>query len=801
MSDEVFSLTETSGSDLSALLYGSEGLISPFSQEIYIGRQTIVGMRFQGGAESLVNDLRPGDRISFLREPENEYDERAIMAVDGRGRKLGYIPRRENLVMSALMDHGKAFYGLIPDVPQEEYAYSRKYPKQMLESGVEIPVTITVDLYMREFAVPEDMTVIPRSGSDGSYAVLTLWLSEDEPGRIRRLCAIKVINGEEKGMLDKRISMTDQKEESPDAVSMHNDHRAEEESALKEFDKFIGFLPIVSHGINGELRKALEEAYGVLLGKTLSNLFIDTKEMAENHLPEEANYGLYSLCARLGIRVKGVSHAERSCRRTWELYRRMDKSKLDKKSGKNSNKMMPFPDTDDKSGLLDKSIDVYPMSDRVRTVLRLNNTLTLRELSRCSEAEVKHFKCIDHDCQIEMQDMLENIGVSFRPGRKRRLLYGYPDKMQLIKRQKKDFWEHHLLFMGISVYYEWLLDARRQKAMYCWDEDGPMTASDLQQLKDLVIVKNDEIVSILKEINSLVNERMIEAVGAPGEPGDAVKIMKMVEDLAGSFKKIMIWRYEFKHINVPEYYRDVVEAVVGWGEDVLKEYDRLYLQCKEGISQIEACLDGTMDTADLSVGVKIKLGFESGAVINMLKNLSAIEMLRNIKITVKEEDGPKTSRGGKTYPESIYKVGTDIPAGKYKLFVDEGESTGYYSVCKDPNCDVIVENGVINKQAYIDIHSGQFLKLSRCTAVPIDEADMFDELIYTPGEYLVGKEIPAGEYKLQADDGEKGYYAIVTFTEMGSRKIDSNGIFKKAAYVQVREGQILVLKHCTLKRK
>ena len=96
MSDEVFSLTETSGSDLSALLYGSEGLISPFSQEIYIGRQTIVGMRFQGGAESLVNDLRPGDRISFLREPENEYDERAIMAVDGRGRKLGYIPRREN---------------------------------------------------------------------------------------------------------------------------------------------------------------------------------------------------------------------------------------------------------------------------------------------------------------------------------------------------------------------------------------------------------------------------------------------------------------------------------------------------------------------------------------------------------------------------------------------------------------------------------------------------------------------------------------------------------------------------------
>ena len=326
MNDRKSNLPDNSNGDLSALLHGGAWLMSPFSKEIYIGRQTIVGMRFQGGADTLIKDLKPGDKITFLREPENEYDTQAVMAMDGKGRKLGYIPRRENLVMSALMDHGKVFYGVIPDISPEEYAYSRKYPIQMIESGAEIPVTVTVDLYMREFAIPEDVTVIPRHGCDGSYAVLSLWVSEDEPGRIRRLYAIKVINGEEKGLLDKRISMAGPEEDSLDPVTKSNDHRAEERRALRELDEFIGFLPIVSHGINGELRKALEEAYGVLLGKPLSNLVIDTKEMAWNHLPEADDYGLCSLAARLGFSVKGDSHAERSCRRTWELYRRMDKT-------------------------------------------------------------------------------------------------------------------------------------------------------------------------------------------------------------------------------------------------------------------------------------------------------------------------------------------------------------------------------------------------------------------------------------------------------------------------------------------
>lgn len=151
-----------------------------------------------------------------------------------------------------------------------------------------------------------------------------------------------------------------------------------------------------------------------------------------------------------------------------------------------------------------------------------------------------------------------------------------------------------------------------------------------------------------------------------------------------------------------------------------------------------------------------------------------------------------------TYRESIYKVGVDIPAGRYKLFVDFGR--GYYAVCRDPNCDDIIVNDNFDRQAYIDIHNGQYVELERCVAIPLDEAPLFDGTVYTSGEYIVGQEIPAGEYKLIADEGCSAYYALEKFESDGSRYIISNDNFSNAAYVQTREGQILVLVQCTLTR-
>lgn len=51
-----------------------------------------------------------------MREPENEYDELAILVKDEKGHKLGYVPRRCNRVPARLMDAGKLLYAVVDDI-------------------------------------------------------------------------------------------------------------------------------------------------------------------------------------------------------------------------------------------------------------------------------------------------------------------------------------------------------------------------------------------------------------------------------------------------------------------------------------------------------------------------------------------------------------------------------------------------------------------------------------------------------------------------------------------------------------
>lgn len=289
---------------LAMWMHSEPGIPSLFTRDIFLGLQVIVGMRYQGGAEQLLNDLVPGEKITLLREPGNRFDPEAVMALDAKGRKLGYIPRTENRMMSALMDAGKVFYGIVPDEPGDN-ADQNRYERN--------PHALYVDLYMREFSLPDDLTEIPRQGSAGSYAVLSLTVHEE---KITGLCAIKVINGEERGIF---------LEETPDRDS--GDSWDERES-LRRFREFTGYLPFVCHDFDGRNRKVLEERYGLLLGIPFSNRVIDTRKMMENHMPHEAGYDVGELAERLGICVSDCLGMERECRIVWRLFGRMERGEL-----------------------------------------------------------------------------------------------------------------------------------------------------------------------------------------------------------------------------------------------------------------------------------------------------------------------------------------------------------------------------------------------------------------------------------------------------------------------------------------
>lgn len=56
--------------------------------------------------KTVLDQIHLDDKLSLVRE-ENEFDEKAIVIKTADGRKLGYVPEKDNLVFSRLMDAGK----------------------------------------------------------------------------------------------------------------------------------------------------------------------------------------------------------------------------------------------------------------------------------------------------------------------------------------------------------------------------------------------------------------------------------------------------------------------------------------------------------------------------------------------------------------------------------------------------------------------------------------------------------------------------------------------------------------------
>jgi len=66
----------------------------------------LAGFRYHAAGE-VWPELRVGDPLELARENDNPYDLNAV-SVSWRGRKLGYVPRRDNAALAWGLDRGEA---------------------------------------------------------------------------------------------------------------------------------------------------------------------------------------------------------------------------------------------------------------------------------------------------------------------------------------------------------------------------------------------------------------------------------------------------------------------------------------------------------------------------------------------------------------------------------------------------------------------------------------------------------------------------------------------------------------------
>lgn len=93
---------------------GVTDLIKPLIKEIYLF-DTFVSGTNDLEDEKVLKEVKVGDQL-ILRRENNKFDKNAILILTKNEEKLGYIPRKDNLIFSRLLEAGKRLTAKIKEI-------------------------------------------------------------------------------------------------------------------------------------------------------------------------------------------------------------------------------------------------------------------------------------------------------------------------------------------------------------------------------------------------------------------------------------------------------------------------------------------------------------------------------------------------------------------------------------------------------------------------------------------------------------------------------------------------------------
>ncbi len=105
--------------NLVSLVAGHElgDIIKPLIKEIHLFDSYIAGTTHLND-KSVLEKIKVGDVLSLQRE-DNKFDSNAILILNEEGKKLGYVPEKDNIIFARLMDAGKLLKAKINDITRK----------------------------------------------------------------------------------------------------------------------------------------------------------------------------------------------------------------------------------------------------------------------------------------------------------------------------------------------------------------------------------------------------------------------------------------------------------------------------------------------------------------------------------------------------------------------------------------------------------------------------------------------------------------------------------------------------------
>ena len=97
---------------------GIGDVLKPLIKEIHLFDTYIAGTTHLKD-KTVLDEIEVGQKLTLKREI-NKFDEKAIMLITENGKKVGYVPEKDNIIFSRLMDAGKLLSARITDIKERK---------------------------------------------------------------------------------------------------------------------------------------------------------------------------------------------------------------------------------------------------------------------------------------------------------------------------------------------------------------------------------------------------------------------------------------------------------------------------------------------------------------------------------------------------------------------------------------------------------------------------------------------------------------------------------------------------------
>ncbi len=96
-------------------------LLKPLIREIHLFDSFVAGTTHLKDA-SVLEEIKVDDKLKLIRE-DNKFDSNAVMILTESGKKVGYVPEKDNIIFARLMDAGKLLAAKITKISKRGSFY------------------------------------------------------------------------------------------------------------------------------------------------------------------------------------------------------------------------------------------------------------------------------------------------------------------------------------------------------------------------------------------------------------------------------------------------------------------------------------------------------------------------------------------------------------------------------------------------------------------------------------------------------------------------------------------------------